>query len=209
MHFSWCILLAPMAYCGMDSAPLPDLDALDREALLTLLTLLHAHQQQLRSLAAAHEDELRSLEMELESHRQTLSQQDDQLRSSSEHIEHLKLIIEKLKRRMFGVRSEKIVVQLEQLELHLEELETTQAEMQAAVERVAPVDEPKDSIPAQAAARSSPARGGHASSPPRRLSRLRRPVAPVRRRYLRATGVHPGQLQGHSPCAAEVRLQRM
>jgi len=124
----------------MDSAPLPDLDALDREALLTLL---QAHQEQLRSLAAAHEDELRSLETELESHRQTLSQQDVQLRSSSEQIEHLKLIIEKLKRRMFGVKSEKIVVQLEQLELHLEELETTQAEMQAAVERVVPADEPK------------------------------------------------------------------
>jgi transposase len=91
----------------MDAAPLPDFEALDRE---TLLALLVAHQEELRS----HEDELRSLQAELESHRQTLSQQDEQLRSSSEQIEHLKLIIEKLKRRMFGVKSEKIVVQLEQ-----------------------------------------------------------------------------------------------
>lgn len=57
-----------------------------------------------------HEDELRSLQAELEFHRQTLSQQDEQLRSSSEQIEHLKLVIEKLKRRMFGVKREKMVL---------------------------------------------------------------------------------------------------
>jgi transposase len=124
----------------MDAAQLPDLDGLDREALKALLI---QHQEELRSLAASHEDELRSLEAELDSHRQTLSQQDEQLRSSSEQIEHLKLVIEKLKRRMFGVKSEKIVVQLEQLELHLEELESSQAEMEAAVERVTPAAEPK------------------------------------------------------------------
>ena len=76
----------------MDAAQLPDLDSLDREALLALL---FAHQEELRSLAASHEDQLRSLQAELESHRQTLSQQDEQLRSRSEQIEHLKLMIEK------------------------------------------------------------------------------------------------------------------
>jgi transposase len=120
----------------MDSAPSPDLDSLDREALLALIV---RHQEELRS----HEDELRSLQAELESHRQTLSQQDEQLRSSSEQIEHLKLVIEKLKRRMFGVKSEKILVQLEQLELHLEELESSQAEMEAAIDRVTPAAESK------------------------------------------------------------------
>ena len=169
----------------MDRAPLPDLDSLDREALLALIV---RHQEELR----AHEDELLSLQAELESHRQTLSQQDEQLRSSGEQIEHLKLIIEKLKRRMFGVKSEKMVVQLEQLELHLEELESTQAEMEAAVDRVTPARGTEDEIPAQAAARTSPARGGDAQCFWRLLSRLRRPVAPVRRRCLRATGVHPG-----------------
>jgi transposase len=104
----------------MDAAQLPDLDGLDREALKALLV---AHQQELISLAASHEDQLRSLEAELDSHRHTLSQQDDQLRSSSEQIEYLKLVIEKLRRRVFGVKSEKIVIQLGQLELHLEELE--------------------------------------------------------------------------------------
>jgi transposase len=108
----------------MDSAQLPDLDGLDREALKALLI---KHQEELLSLAASHENELRSLEAELESHRQTLSQQDEELRSSSDQIEHLKLVIEKLRRRVFGVKSEKVVIQLEQLELHLEELETSQA----------------------------------------------------------------------------------
>jgi hypothetical protein len=51
---------------------------------------------------------------------QTLSQQDEQLRSSSEQIEHLKLLIE----------------------LHLEEMESSQAGMEAAIERVTPA-EPK------------------------------------------------------------------
>jgi transposase len=124
----------------MDAAQLPDLDGLDQEALKALLI---KHQEELRSLAASHEDELGSLQTELESHRQTLSQQDKELRSSGEQIEHLKLVIEKLRRRVFGVKSEKIVVQLEQLELHLEELGSSQAEMEAAVERVRPAKEPK------------------------------------------------------------------
>jgi transposase len=124
----------------MDAAQLPDLDGLDREALKALLV---AHREELRSLAASHEDELRSLHAEIESHRQTLSEQTQELRSSGEQIEHLKLIIEKLRRRIFGVKSEKIVVQLQQLELHLEELESSQAEMEAAVERVTPAEEPK------------------------------------------------------------------
>jgi transposase len=113
----------------MDAAHLPDLDGLDREALTALVL--------------AHRSELAALEAELESHRQTLSEQTQELHSSGEQIEHLKLIIEKLRRRIFGVKSEKIVVQLEQLELHLEELESSQAEMEAAVERVKPAEEPK------------------------------------------------------------------
>ena len=124
----------------MDSAQLPDIDGLDREALKALLV---QHQEQLLSLAASHEDELRSLEAELESQRHILSEQSQELRSSSEQIEHLKLVIEKLRRRVFGVKSEKIVIQLEQLELHLEELESSQAEMEAAVERVRPAAEAK------------------------------------------------------------------
>jgi hypothetical protein len=74
----------------MDAAQLPDLDGLDREALKVLLV---AHQAQLLSLAASHENEFRSLEAELESQRHILSEQSQELRSSSEQIEHLKLVI--------------------------------------------------------------------------------------------------------------------
>jgi len=43
--------------------------------------------------------------------RQALSDEIEELRrSSSEQIEHLKLVIEKLRRRVFGVKSEKIVI---------------------------------------------------------------------------------------------------
>jgi len=128
----------------MDAAQLPDLDSLDREALLALFV---AHQEELRSLAASHEDQLRSLQAELESHRQTLSQQEEQLRSRSEQIDHLKLMIEKLRRAMFGKKSEKIAVQLEQLEFHLEELESAQAEVETAIEAVRPAGEVKPRSP--------------------------------------------------------------
>jgi len=55
-----------------------------------------------------------------------------QLRSNSQEIEHLKLVIEKYRRMIFGRKSEKLTRELEQLELRLEELETTQAADQAA-----------------------------------------------------------------------------
>jgi transposase len=124
----------------MDRAPLPDLDSLDRD---TLVALVRAHQEELASLIAARDEEIRRLEAELESQRQTLSHQVDELSLRSERIEHLKLMVEKLRHILFGTRSEKIVLKLEQLELELEEQETTHAELEAAAERVAPAKEPK------------------------------------------------------------------
>jgi transposase len=53
-------------------------------------------------------------------------------------IEHLKLLVEKLRRTIFGRKSEKIVVQLEQLELELEELETAQAAAETIADAVRP-----------------------------------------------------------------------
>ena len=120
----------------MDRAPLPDLNSLDREALVALI---RAHQEKL----AAREEEVQRLEAELESHRSELSQQADELRSRSERIEHQKLMIEKLRHIIFGTKSEKIVIQLEQFELELEEMEATQAAAEAAVERISPDKEPK------------------------------------------------------------------
>jgi transposase len=54
--------------------------------------------------------------------------------SNAQQIEHLKLVIEKYRRMLFGVKSEKLAGELEQLELQLEELETSEAAEQAAEE---------------------------------------------------------------------------
>jgi transposase len=52
----------------------------------------------------------------------------EQLLSHQSEIEHLKLLIAKLRRMQFGRKSEKIQQQIEQLELKLEELETAKAQ---------------------------------------------------------------------------------
>jgi transposase len=124
----------------MDRVPVSDLNSLDRDALLALFI---AQQERLDSLIADRDAELRRLEDELDSHRQTLSEQADELRSRSERIEHLKLMVEKLRHVIFGTRSEKIVIKLEQMELELEDDETTHAELEAAAERVSSTNEPK------------------------------------------------------------------
>jgi Transposase C of IS166 homeodomain/zinc-finger binding domain of transposase IS66 len=51
--------------------------------------------------------------------------------TASQQIEHLKLVIDKYKRMIFGTKSEKLKGELEQLEFQLEELETEQAARQA------------------------------------------------------------------------------
>jgi transposase len=58
-------------------------------------------------------------------------------RSKAHEIEHLKLVIEKLRRMLFGAKSEKLTGELEQYELQLEELETTEAAEEAAEENSA------------------------------------------------------------------------
>src|SRR5579863_3538952 len=124
----------------MERAALPDLNMLDREALLALV---RAQQEQQEEMLAAHDEQIRRLEAELDSHRQTLSEQADELRSRSERIEHLKLMVDKLRHVIFGTKSEKIVIKLEQMELELEDDETTHAELEAGAERVSPTKEPK------------------------------------------------------------------
>ena len=90
----------------MLATTLPDLNALDREALQALLV-------------AEHEERIATQE---------------RLRSRESEIEHLKLLIAKLRRMQFGRRSEKVQRQIEQLELRLEDLETKQAERARQVE---------------------------------------------------------------------------
>jgi transposase len=101
----------------MISAALPDLDALDVEAL--------------KSLVIAKHSELL-----------------EQRRSNAQEIEHLKLVIEKYRRMIFGRKSEKLSGELEQLEFRLEELETAQAAeeaSQAATEAARPSSTQTDS----------------------------------------------------------------
>jgi transposase len=124
----------------MDRAPLTDLYSLDRDALLALFIAQH---EKIDSLIADRDAEVRRLEAELDSHRLTLSEQADELRSSSERIEHLKLMVDKLRHVIFGTKSEKIVIKLEQMELELEDDETTHAELEAGAERVSSTKEPK------------------------------------------------------------------
>jgi transposase len=124
----------------MDRTPLPDLNSLDRDELVALI---FGQQEKLVSLVATRDEQLRRLEAELESQRQELSEQADELDSRSQRIEHLKLMVEKLRHMMFGPKSEKVVLQLEQLQFELEEEETTQAEMEAVLDRVSPAKELK------------------------------------------------------------------
>jgi transposase len=97
--------------------PLPDLDALDIEALKALIL-------------AQHEEKQRQLE-ELDRQRAALDQQrtqyQDELRERAEQIEHLRLVVEKLRRMLFGRKNEKLSIQLNQLELQLEEMEAIHA----------------------------------------------------------------------------------
>ena len=72
----------------------------------------------------------------------------EQHKSDTEQIEHLKLVIEKYRRMIFGRKSEKLTGELEQLEFRLEELETAQAAeeaTQAATEATQPTSTQTDS----------------------------------------------------------------
>jgi transposase len=68
------------------------------------------------------------------------------LSSNAQHIDHLKLTIEKLRRQLFGSKSEKTAAQLEQLELELDELEIAQT-CTRAVEMAPEAETPPKSRP--------------------------------------------------------------
>jgi transposase len=65
----------------------------------------------------------------------------EKLLSRDHEIEHLQLVIAKLRRMMFGSKSEKVAHEVEQLELKLEELESARAQ-QASLPFPAPNDKP-------------------------------------------------------------------
>ena len=111
-------------------ALLPDLTRLDIEALRALIL-------------EQHEEKQRQQE-ELARQRATLDEQltlhQAELQARIEQIEQLKLVVEKLRRMLFGRKSEKLSVQLEQLELELEELEAVHAAVSAATQTLQPDD---------------------------------------------------------------------
>ena len=92
---------------------LPDLDRLNREALKALIFSQH---EQLRT-------------------------QEEQLLWREQEIEHLKLLLARLRRIQFGRKSEKLARQIEQLELKLEHLECQRSEAAAAGENEAVITE--------------------------------------------------------------------
>ena len=67
-------------------------------------------------------------DLDLEAMKALISAQHEQLSSRASEIAHLKLLLDKLQRMLFGARSEKLARQVAQLELQLEELETTRGE---------------------------------------------------------------------------------
>jgi transposase len=101
----------------MDARTLPDLDQLDSQALKSLILTLHE---------------------QVFSNQQEILAQREQLASREMEIEHLKLLIAKLRRMQFGRSSEKQAYQIAQLELRLEELETRQKKETAVGEPSTP-----------------------------------------------------------------------
>jgi transposase len=102
------------------AATLPDLDAMNREALKALIL---SQYEQLRT-------------------------KEEQLQWREQEIEHLKLLLAQLRRMQFGRKSEKLARQIEQLELKLEGLESQRAEAICMAE-LAAASEPGEPVPAK------------------------------------------------------------
>ena len=109
---------------AMDAATPRDLDQLDSGALKALIL-------RLREQVFSHRKQLTTQQEEILSQR-------EQLASRDVEIEHLKLLIAKLRRLQFGRSSEKREYQIEQLELRLEELQARRTKETAAVEKSPP-----------------------------------------------------------------------
>ena len=92
---------------------LPDLDIMDATALKAVVRAQHAHSK------IRHQQYIATLS------------------SRASEIAHLKLLLDKLQRMLFGARSEKLVRQVAQLELQLEELEAAATEDELAAEKAA------------------------------------------------------------------------
>jgi Transposase C of IS166 homeodomain len=176
----------------MDAATLPDLDRLDAKALKALIRALHEQ-------VFSHRKQLSTQQEEILSQR-------EQLASRDAEIEHLKLLIAKLRRMQFGRSSEKRDRQIEQLELRLEELQVKRTKEAAAVEESAsagssaarPIRRPlPDHLPREV----------RKYSEIRSLPRLWRKAETSWRRCLGNLGVCAGQSQSHPLRSSQAGLR--
>ena len=82
----------------------------------------------LKALLLAAEQMVRERDVAIAAHDELVSGLRAQLTTTEVEIEHLKLMIAKLRRMQFGRKSEKLDHQIEQLELQLEDLQATEGE---------------------------------------------------------------------------------
>src|ERR1700754_1408358 len=76
----------------------------------------------LKAMLLSQEAALRERDAQMLKLQETVDSQQAALASRAAEVEHLKLLIAKLRRMQFGRKSEKLDAQIEQLELRLEEL---------------------------------------------------------------------------------------
>ena len=91
--------------------------------------------KRMKAMLLSQEEALRERDTQVLKLQETVDSQQAALASRAAEVEHLKLLIARLRRMQFGRKSEKLDHQIEQLELRLEELE--------ADEGAAPIEIPK------------------------------------------------------------------
>ena len=109
----------------------------------------------------------RDLPDDIETLKRLVIEREMKLAERDHEIEHLKLLIAKLRRLQFGRSSEKLDAKIEQLELLVDELEANRASREARAPEVAAVQTGAETAPGtSAAARASAARDGRAHRRP-------------------------------------------
>ena len=145
----------------------------------------HARSRALRALLAQHE----------------------KLLCRDSEIEHLQLIIAKLRRMMFGTKSEKVAARDRAVGVEARRVGD------AAGRTCRNTDADRQHSPEQAittpAARAPAARSAYPPAIRGRMPAVWRRVAQAGRRYLGDAGICSGQLQGHPPCAAQAVLHEV
>ena len=89
----------------------------------------------LKAMLLSQEAALRERDAQMLKLQETVDSQLAALASRAAEIEHLKLLIAKLRRMQFGRKSEKLDGQIEQLELRLEELEADEGAAPVEIRR--------------------------------------------------------------------------